>query len=194
MPIRALILLALSTLLLAACGPGNTIRLVDPAPAQGVMPSPNAPSVAVVAFADKRADSSAIGERRDKSAFTTSDDAARWVSMAVAEELRAAGYQVSYALSFDQAQHAVPDYIVQGSLLKAWLEEESMTSINTTLSAKYSLANKQKVILRETVNANQTHGGVPSNTATEELLTNTVQDLAKTMTQKISATIGTKKK
>ena len=194
MSIRSLLLLALSALLLAACGPGNTIRLQDPAPAPGVIPSPDATTIAVVAFADKRENSSAIGERRDMSAFTTTDNVARWVSMALAEELRAAGYQVSYALSFDQAQHAVPDYLVQGSLLKAWLKEESATELHTDIKARFSLANKQKVVVRETVSANQQHTGLPSNTAAEELMTTTVQDLVKTMVEKIKASASLKKK
>lgn len=194
MAIRSLLLLVMSAFLLVACGPGNTVRLLDPPMAKGVMPAPNAPTVAVVAFADKRVDTYSVGERRDKSAFTTSDDAARWVSMAVAEELRAAGYQVSYALSFDQAQHAQPDYLVRGDVIKVWLQEESSTSLQTELKAKFSLANKQKVVVRETVNANQQHTGLPSGSAAEKLLADTVKDLVKTMSEKIIATIGTKKK
>ena len=193
MPIRTLLLLVLSSLLLAACGPSNTVRLVDPTPAQGAIPSPTAPTIAVVACADTRDDSSAVGERRDKSAFISNDAATRWVSMALAEELRALGYQVSYALSFDQAQHAVPDYLVRGSVLKVWLKEESATELNTDLKAKFSLANKQKVVARETVSASQKHTGLPSGSAAEELLTSTVRDLAATMAQKIKAVVGTKK-
>ena len=194
MPIRLLCLLALSSLLLAACGPGNTVRLQDPATAKGVMPAPNSPTVAIVAFDDKRDDTSIIGERRDNSAFTTTDNVSRWVSMALAEELRAIGYQVSYALSFDQARHAVPDYMIQGSVLKVWLKEDSATSLNTDLKAKFSLANKQKVVVRETVTASQQHTGLPSNSAAENLLCNTVQDLVRTMVEKIRGSIRTKKK
>lgn len=194
MALRSLLLLVMSTFLLAACGPGNTVRLLDPQTAKGVMPAPNAPTVAVVGFADKRVETYSVGERRDKSAFTTDDNVARWVSMALAEELRSAGYQVSYALSFDQAQHARPDYMVRGEVLKVWLQEVSATELQTELKAKFSLANKQKVVVRETVNANQQHTGLPSGSAAEKLLADTLQDLVKTMSEKILATVATKKK
>ncbi|MDE7370661.1 MAG: hypothetical protein K2N07_02755 [Desulfovibrio sp.] len=52
MPVVLLALLG-AVLLLSACGPSNTVRLLPPPPLDAsVLPAPNAPSVSVVNFED----------------------------------------------------------------------------------------------------------------------------------------------
>lgn len=58
---------SLLALLLTACGPSNTVRLLSPPPLDGsVLPTPNAPRVTVVMFEDKRMDQTTLGQRRDQ--------------------------------------------------------------------------------------------------------------------------------
>ena len=122
----ALLPALLAVLLLSACGPSNNVRLLPPPPLDAsVLPAPNAPRVSVVTFADKRTDQSALGVRRDNSAFVTSDDVAQWISRALADELARNGMQVTFALNVGQARSGNPDYLVTGQVDEAWLRETS---------------------------------------------------------------------
>ncbi|WP_165066182.1 hypothetical protein [Desulfovibrio sp. ZJ200] len=184
----------LATLLLTACGPSNNVRLLSPPPLDAaVLPAPNAPRVSVVAFADKRGDQTTLGVRRDKSAFVTGDDVAQWVSRALADELARNGLQVSYAATVAQARSGNPDYLVTGQLDEAWLREPSTTELSTGLRVNYVLANRQGRILHETLNSGQSRTGLPSGSAAENLLLETLRDLVKPMTRKIVQAIEAKK-
>lgn len=185
-------LLMVSALLLSACGPSNTVPLLAPSVPNNVLPAPNAPRVSVVAFEDKR-DSQDLGVRRDGTAFVGSQDVSQWVSQALADELRRCGLQVSYALTPDQARGGNPDYIVTGTLDKAWLREMSATELICDMSATFRVASRSgKLSNRETLNAGQTRNGLPSGNVAQDLMTATLRDLIQPMGRKIQTIIGQK--
>ena len=85
---RLLWLVLSLAILCAACGPGNTVRLIPPPALSGQsLPAPNAPSICVVNFEDERSDEFSVGVRRDGSAFTTNQNVSEWISRALADEL-----------------------------------------------------------------------------------------------------------
>ncbi|MTJ94170.1 MAG: hypothetical protein F8N36_15115 [Desulfovibrio sp.] len=180
--------------LLAACGPSNNVRLLPPPPLDAsVLPSPNAPRVTVVTFEDKRMDQTVVGTRRDNSAFVTSDNVAQWISKALADELARNGMQVSYSLSVNEARKGNPDFLVTGQIDEANIRETSTTDMSTSLRANYVLANRQARIMRESLNASQSRTGLPSGSAADNLMLETLRDLVKPMAQKIVQTIEAKK-
>ena len=179
--------------LLTACGPSNSIHLLSvPPPDVSVLPKPNAPSVAVVEFVDAREQKS-IGVRRDLSAFVTQDSPTNWISHALADQLTQHGLAVSYAQSFEHAKRANPDYIVSGKLKQVWLKELSATSLETKIEAEYHLASPAKRIVNENNKAAETRAGLPSHSAAEELLRNTMHDFVEAMANKIADIIWQKK-
>ncbi|MDR1776814.1 MAG: LPS assembly lipoprotein LptE [Desulfovibrio sp.] len=184
----------LLVLLLAACGPSNNIRLLPQPPLDAtVLPSPKAPSVSVVAFTDNRPDRTSLGVRKDNSAFITSDNITDWVSRALADELNRNGLQVSYAAGFKEARNGNPDYMVTGELNSLWLKEISATELSTELRITYNLANRQKRILKDTFSQAQSRTGLPTSSAAERLLQETLRDLVKPVARKIVQTIEGKK-
>ena len=189
---RALLLSCLLVLctLLAACGPSNAVRLLAVAPDKAVLPQPSAPTVTVVKFSDKRPDPSNIGLRRDKSYFTTTDDAREWAGRAAANALAAQGFQVAYAATTAEAIKGKPDYMLTGSLRDITVTEDSMTSFTTTVTVKYALANSQKTLLTETLSSSQTHTGLPSSGAVEDCLRQTLSEIVKSMAIKVADRTG----
>ena len=187
-----LLILLFTTVLLNACGPSNTVPLVAPTVPNNVLPAPNAPRVSVVVFEDKR-DSQDRGVRRDGTAFVGSQDVTQWVSQALADELRRCGLQVSYALTPDQARSGNPDFIVTGTLDKAWLREVSATELICDMSASYRVASRSgKLSNRESLNAGQTRNGLPSGDVAKDLMTSCLRDLVQPMARKIQTIIGQK--
>ena len=189
---RALLLSCLLVLctLLAACGPSNAVRLLAVAPDKAVLPQPSAPTVTVVKFSDKRPDPSNIGLRRDKSYFTTTDDAKEWAGRAAATALGTQGFQVAYAGTTAEAIKGKPDYMLTGSLRDITVTEDSMTSFTTTVTVKYALANSQKTLLTETLSSSQTHTGLPSSSAVEDCLRQTLSEIVKSMAIKVADRTG----
>ena len=192
MKTRALLLSCLLVLcaMLAACGPSNSVRLLAVTPDKNVLPSPSAPTVTVVKFDDKRPDPSSIGLRRDKSYFTTTDDAREWAARATASALASRGFQVAYAGTTAEAIKGKPDYMLTGSLRDITVTEDSMTSFTTTVTVKYALANSQKTLLTETLSSSQTHTGLPSSSAVEDCLRQTLSEIVKSMAIKVADRTG----
>ena len=189
---RALLLSCLLVLctLLAACGPSNAVRLLAVAPDKAVLPQPSAPTVTVVKFSDKRPDPSNIGLRRDKSYFTTTDDAKEWAGRAAATALGTQGFQVAYAATTAEAIKGKPDYMLTGSLRDITVTEDSISSFTTTVTVKYALANSQKTLLTETLSSSQTHTGLPSSGAVENCLRQTLAEIVKSMAIKVADRTG----
>ena len=189
---RALLLPCLLVLctLLAACGPSNAVRLLAVAPDKAVLPQPSAPTVTVVKFSDKRPDPSNIGLRRDKSYFTTTDDAKEWAGRAAATALGTQGFQVAYAATTAEAIKGKPDYMLTGSLRDITVTEDSISSFTTTVTVKYALANSQKTLLTETLSSSQTHTGLPSSSAVEDCLRQTLSEIVKSMAIKVADRTG----
>ncbi|MBO4335405.1 MAG: hypothetical protein J5846_06180 [Desulfovibrio sp.] len=181
--------------LLSACGPGNEISLLAiEQPAVSVLPKPNAPTVTVVEFKDSRDDTFAIGKRRDLSAFTTSESPTLWLSHALADAIARHGLAVSYAKNFEQARKGNPDYIVTGKLQRLWLKEASATYLEAIIEAQFTLANREKHLMRENNKAQQSRSWPASSSQTEVMLRDTLRDLIEPMADTFANTIWSKKK
>lgn len=188
-----LTVLVCSALLLLACGPGNTVRLLPPpALPAASLPAPNAPSVSVVCFADKRSDTFSVGQRRDGTAFTTSQDVAQWISRALADELARDGLRVTFAESVAQARSGNPDFLVTGQVEQVWLKENSATEVSCQMRVNCALANRKGRLWQETANTSQSRSGLPSGSWVDNVLLDTLHDLVKPMAQKIVGSIGQK--
>ena len=180
--------------LATACGPANSVRLLPPPFQEGaVLPGPKAPRVTVVAFDDKRQDMTVIGSRRDNTAFVTNDSVTQWISKALADELARNGLQVSYSDSVNQARAGNPDYLVTGDVDQVWLREKSATDLSTQMRVNYSVANRQSRIYKETLNASQSRTVMPTGSAADNIMLDTLRELIKPMAQKIVQAIEAKK-
>lgn len=189
-----LILLVCLLAFLPGCGPGNSVRLLAP-PVEGQVapPPPSAPRVTVVRFADKRADKTAIGQRRDSSAFVTQDNVKTWVSRAIADELVRHGMQISYANNTDKAIAANPDYLVLGDINEVWLRERSATELSLSMSVHFGVHNRQKRIRHEEITTSLSHSGLPSGAAADDLLRDGVKELARDVARKVAGIIMKRK-
>lgn len=192
MRLKLLPLVIMVTALLAACGPGNVVRLLPPPIQATNLPAPNAPSVSVVAFEDERLEPTAVGVRKDGAPFTTSGDASQWLSRALADELARGGLRVTFAASVSQARSGNPDYLVTGKISQIWLKETSTVEMSAQMRVTCTLANRKGKIWTETCNSSQSKGGLPSGSAADNLLLDTLRDLIKPLAQKIIQTIETK--
>ena len=193
-PVRNVLFLVLLAFLATACGPANSVRLLPPPFQEGaVLPGPTAPRVTVVAFDDKRQDMTVIGSRRDNTAFVTNDSVTQWISKALADELARNGLQVSYSDSVNQARAGNPDYLVTGDVDQVWLREKSATDLSTQMRVNYSVANRQSRIYKETLNASQSRTVMPTGSAADNIMLDTLRELIKPMAQKIVQAIEAKK-
>ena len=193
-PVRNVLFLVLLAFLATACGPANSVRLLPPPFQEGaVLPGPKAPRVTVVAFDDKRQDMTVIGSRRDNTAFVTNDSVSQWISKALADDLARNGLQVSYSDSVNQARAGNPDYLVTGDVDQVWLREKSATDLSTQMRVNYSVANRQSRIYKETLNASQSRTVMPTGSAADNIMLDTLRELIKPMAQKIVQAIEAKK-
>ena len=193
-PVRNVLFLVLLAFLATACGPANSVRLLPPPFQEGaVLPGPKAPRVTVVAFEDKRQDMTVLGSRRDNTAFVTNDSVTQWISKALADELARNGLQVSYSDSVNQARAGNPDYLVTGDVDQVWLREKSATDLSTQMRVNYSVANRQSRIYKETLNASQSRTVMPTGSAADNIMLDTLRELIKPMAQKIVQAIEAKK-
>ena len=197
--IRRVVTLALTLVtltLLAACGPSNNVRLIYNTNTSAVLPLPGSPSVAVVMFNDERT-RQYIGERKDGSVFTASSTIADWFSRSLADELGRQGVQVSFASTLEQARamrgylDTVPNptYIVTGTITDVWLQEQSATRVQCTIKAKVALSNKKGVLYSENLSSTQERQFIPSASAIESLLSDTLKDLLVPAAKKIQSQI-----
>lgn len=177
----------------AACGPGNTVRLIPPPALSGQsLPAPNAPSICVVNFEDGRSDEYSVGVRRDGSAFTTNQNMSEWISRALADELARDGLRVTYAVSVAQARSGNPDYLVTGRVDNVWLKEDGRLQLTSSMRVNLALANRKGRIWSETCNSSETKAGLPSKGWADDLLLSTLKDLIKPIAQKIVQTVNKK--
>lgn len=190
--IRRVVTLALTLVtltLLAACGPSNNVRLIYNTNTSAVLPLPGSPSVAVVMFNDERT-RQYIGERKDGSVFTASSTIADWFSRSLADELGRQGVQVSFASTLEQARAANPTYIVtrlQHRRMAAGTD--ARPCVQCTIKAKVALSNKKGVIYSENLSSSQERQFIPSASAIESLLSDTLKDLLVPAAKKIQSQI-----
>lgn len=190
---RLLWLVLSLAILCAACGPGNTVRLIPPPALSGQsLPAPNAPSICVVNFEDGRSDEYSVGVRRDGSAFTTNQNMSEWIGRALADELARDGLRVTYAVSVAQARSGNPDYLVTGRVDNVWLKEDGRLQLTSSMRVNLALANRKGRIWSETCNSSETKAGLPSKGWADDLLLSTLKDLIKPIAQKIVQTVNKK--
>ena len=166
----------------------NNVRLIYNTNTSAVLPLPGSPSVAVVMFNDERT-RQYIGERKDGSVFTASSTIADWFSRSLADELGRQGVQVSFASTLEQARAANPTYIVTGTITDVWLQEQSATRVQCTIKAKVALSNKKGVLYSENLSSTQERQFIPSASAIESLLSDTLKDLLVPAAKKIQSQI-----
>lgn len=181
------LLLVLSALaLLSACGPSNNVRLIYNTNTSAVLPLPGSPNVTVVMFTDQRT-RQYIGERKDGSVFTASSTVSDWFSRSLADELGRQGVQVSFAPTMEQARAANPAYIVTGEIKDIWLQENSSTKVQASIRATVKLSNKKGVVYSENLSSSQERQFLPSTSAIETLLSDTLHDLLVPASKKIQS-------
>lgn len=189
----ALALCALCALsLVAACGPTNNVRLLyKPADtsAQPLLQTPGAATVAVVRFADKRGKSQ-LGVRRDGSAFDSTTPVGEWAARSLADELERQGLRAGYADNLGQAHALKPVCIVSGSVEELWLKQASYTAMTANMRVTVNMTRADKHIFTESFNASQQRTGLPSGTAAEDILFDTMQEIVQPAAQKLRARMG----
>ncbi|MDD6088333.1 MAG: hypothetical protein PUB69_03335 [Desulfovibrionaceae bacterium] len=161
---------------MTACAPGNVVHLSYTSSQSNILPQPQAKRLAVVMFDDQRMNS-AIGVRKDGASFTADSSVADWVGRAFAEELKSTGTQVSYAATLNQARNGRPDYILTGIVRELWVKENGPTSYTATIRVTLSLSNAKGVIYSENLTATQDRQSLPTSTALQSLLADTLRDL-----------------
>ncbi len=187
--VTKLVGLMLVTLFCAACGPSNTVPLTYPEKNANVLPTPNAPRVAVVLFEDTRAQSH-LGTRGDNTTFVGTSSVPEWISRSLAEGLRSKGLQVSFAETMSQAQSGAPAYIVTGTVREASLTESSVAELRAALQTEIVVQNSNGILVKEGLSASQSETGlITTNTATG-LLQSTVQELLRPAVDKIAEIAG----
>lgn len=95
--------------------------------------------------------------------------------------------QVSFAPTLEQARAAKPDYIVTGDITEVWLQEQSTTRVLCTIKAKVALSGKKGVVYSENLSSSQERQFIPSGSAVESLLSDTLRDLLVPTAKKIQS-------
>ena len=85
------------------------------------------------------------------------------------------------------------DYLVTGDVDQVWLREKSATDLSTQMRVNYSVANRQSRIYKETLNASQSRTVMPTGSAADNIMLDTLRELIKPMAQKIVQAIEAKK-
>lgn len=178
------LLAASAMLVLAACAPSNTVRLLYAPPDASILPMPNAQRIAVVMFEDQRG-TMQIGERRDGTSFVASAPVADWVARNLADELTRQGLQVSYATTLDQARAANPDFIVTGTVNDITLREVKTTDFTAQMRLGVTLSGRKGRIFTETLSSSQSKQVIPSADVVEKLLADTLREVIQPAARKI---------
>ena len=159
---RALLMACLVMFMLMTGGCARTaLQLAYPAPAAPVLPKAGAPSICVVTFEDNRGRVE-LGTYRDGALVYAASPVNDWLARALADELAAVGFVVSYAPSFTLAQGSSPDYIVTGSIDDIWLLETSLTHYSCTIRMTLSLQRSDGThLFRNNFSSTVTRGTLP---------------------------------
>ncbi len=179
----------LMALFCVACGPNNTVPLTYTPKSDAVLPSPNAPRVAVVLFEDTRTETH-LGLRNDNTTFVGTSSVPEWVSRSFAEGLRSKGLQVSFAETLSQAQSGAPAYIVTGKIREASLREQSVAELRASMQVEISVHDAQGVLLKEGLSASQSETGIISTSTATALLQSTVQEMLRPGVDKVAEISG----
>ena len=174
---------------LNACSPGSTVRLLHrPADAPQI-PASTAPSISVVQLKDARPNPY-IGMRRDNTPFIPNGSPSEWVTRSLADALARQGLRVTYAKDIEEARTSGSQYTLTGELQEAWIREVSRTEIAASVKAFITVAGPKGRLINEGETSSQSKQGVPSGSAAEELLYNTLQDLVQRVALKAQHAIA----
>lgn len=178
------LLALLSILLLAGCAQ-NTVRLVYTPSTENTIPLSGSPSVAVVAFADKRS-SPPVGQRSNGSDFMPSSSVSEWITHSLASELSQLGLIVTQADSEAQAQASGAKYVVTGSIDEIWLAEKSSTDYDARMRATVTVKEAKKNLLTRSFSSSLSRRVVPLSSVPEEMLSETLRDLVTPMARAVN--------
>ncbi|MFV0423492.1 hypothetical protein [Oleidesulfovibrio sp.] len=180
-----LLCLLAAAMLISACGPTEHVRLRYTSQAPIVAPAPDAAKVIVVRFDDARAKTS-VGKRKDGTPFTPLSGMAHWVSDALYQELARRPVFASYVTDKNSAEGK--GYVVTGTLHKVWLEEESTIDYRTNIELAVTMTSPDgETVFSETLRGALTKRVVPTENATQELMTEALRDIVVPLADKIAA-------
>lgn len=181
------VLMLVTACLLAACGPSNNVRLFYNSATPSILPQPQAPRVVVVMFEDQRLNPQVLGPRRDGSSFTANTSVTDWVSRSLADELARQGVQVSFANTISQAQAGNPNYVVTGVVREIVLKETGPTSASAAMKISVTLRNRSGIVYSENLTSSQEKPFLPSSSAVENLLAETLRELMSPTAKKMQS-------
>jgi uncharacterized lipoprotein YajG len=190
-PVRffASALLPAALLVLCACGPSSTVRLLHRPVNAPQIPVSTAPSIATVQLKDVRTDPY-IGVRHDNTPFIPGSSPPEWVTRSLADALARQGLRVTYATDIETARASQPQYILMGELQELWIRESSRTEISANVKVFISIIGQKGKLLNEGVTSSLSKQSVPSGAAAEELLYNTLQELVQIVAHKAQQAIA----
>ena len=178
----SLLLLCVVSMSMAACAE-NRVPLVYSAPAENMLPVFNAPSVCIVTFEDKRPVTT-IGQRSNKTEFTTESDVREWFTQALGTEIARMGIVVMRAGSAAEAKKSGARFVITGSVDEVWITEKYMAAYETRMSSSALLKNGKIVKLDQRFSSNMSRRLVGSSVP-RDILSDTVSDLARTMARAV---------
>ena len=79
--------------------------------------------------------------------------------------------------------------VFTGTITDVWLQEQSATRVQCTIKAKVALSNKKGVLYSENLSSTQERQFIPSASAIESLLSDTLKDLLVPAAKKIQSQI-----
>ncbi len=172
----AICVAALTFFTLTGCASQDSVRLLYNPSAPAALPTPTAPTVAVVQFEDMRGREE-IGVKRNGAAFRAMSPVADWVSRSLADEIRRTGPQVSYAESLQQAQAGRPDFLVTGRVDEVWIKETGPASCTATVRIFVSMANPRGMVYQQNLMSTQEKTGLPGSGMVEGVLTDALREV-----------------
>lgn len=165
----------LCALALSGCA-RNALHLAYPEHSKLAVPSASASSVCVVEFSDERGKLE-IGEYRNGTFAHAGSPVTAWLARALAEELAAEGFIVSYAATLEEAILSAPDHIITGSVDEVWLQESGMTKYSCSIRCTLSLLAPDGIrLFRNSLSAKVTRSTLPLIGNGEAALTEAAQE------------------
>jgi uncharacterized lipoprotein YajG len=184
----ALLLFALFAL--SACGPSNTVRLLNRPADAPLIPSSTAPGISVVQLNDARTGTD-IGVRHDKTPFTPGGQPHDWVTNSLADALARQGLRVTYAKDIEAARSSPqPQYTLTGELQEMWIRESSRTELSASVKVFITVAGPKGRLLNQSESSSQSKQGALGGAAAEKLLYDTVQELVQSVAHKTQQAIA----
>jgi len=179
----------LALFLLSGCARTEAVHLFYTSNGPAILPAPNAPTLTVVMFEDRRSIVGSIGVRRNESPIFAAGSVNTWVSQALADELSRTGPQVSYAINLQIANAASPDYIVTGTIEQIWVKEINPATFQAVVQIGVNISNRRGTLWGQSFSSIQERTGLPRFNLVENLLNETLREVLAVVTPKINEVI-----